>query len=223
MRHPRTAPPSTRFHHRCRVALKGGAAPQIFGNPAHVAARRRGARARQILSPLIRRAYRRPITDEDLRKPLQFFREARDPDGFEAGIENALSAVLVSPRFLFRVEADPAGLAPATAYRISDLELASRLSFFIWSSLPDDALLDAAVRGDLRQPKLLEQQVRRLLADARSRSLVTNLQPVALSATQSATPDRARISATTKPGFPAGRRFFFGVLRRATSAPTTPS
>ncbi len=134
----------------------------------------KNARARHILAPILRRAYRRPITDDDLRRPLQFFREGCARDGFEAGIEHALSAILVSPRFLFRVEEDPAGLAPATAYRISDFELASRLSFFLWSSIPDDALLDAAGRGDLRQPKLLEAQVRRLLADERSRSLVTN-------------------------------------------------
>ncbi|MEO6004329.1 MAG: DUF1592 domain-containing protein [Opitutus sp.] len=132
-------------------------------------------RARQILGPLLRRAYRRPISKDDLRKPLEFFHEGRADGGtFDAGIENAISAILVSPRFLIRVEHDPADAAPGTVYRISDLELASRLSFFLWSSLPDDMLLDAAVRGDLRSPKLLEQQVRRMLADPRSRSLVTN-------------------------------------------------
>lgn len=133
------------------------------------------SRAREILTPLLRRAYRRPITDEDLRKPLQFFREgSAEGAGFDAGIENALAAVLVSPRFLLRIEQDPAGIAPRTPYRISDLELASRLSFFLWSSLPDDALLDAAVRGELRDPSRLEAQVRRMLADDRARSLVTN-------------------------------------------------
>ncbi|MBI4625946.1 MAG: DUF1592 domain-containing protein [Verrucomicrobia bacterium] len=153
------------------------------------------ARARQILAPLIRRAYRRPVTDDDLRKPLQFFREgSAEGAGFEAGIENALCAILVSPQFLFRVEADPAGIAPGTVYRISDLELASRLSFFLWSSLPDDTLLDAAVRGDLRQPELLAQQVGRMLADARSRSLVTNFasQWLYLRNLESATPDLRR-------------------------------
>ncbi len=186
-RHPRTAPALYQVSITGPFDAQGpGDTPsrrQIFGEVAKSPPLRSAppwsmadedTRARQILSPLIRRAYRRPITDDDLRKPLQFFREARDQDGFEAGIENALSAVLVSPRFLIRIEEDPAGLAPATAYRISDLELASRLSFFLWSSLPDDTLLDAAVRGDLRQPKLLEEQVRRLLADPRSRSLVTN-------------------------------------------------
>ena len=149
-------------------------------------------RAREILTPLLRRAYRRPVTDEDLRKPLQFFHEgSAEGAGFEAGIENALCAILVSPRFLIRIEQDPAGAAPGTVYRVSDLELASRLSFFIWSSLPDDELLDAAVRGDLRQPKLLEAQVRRMLADERSRSLVTNFasQWLHLRALEAVTPD----------------------------------
>ena len=133
------------------------------------------ARAREILAPLLRRAYRRPVTDEDLRRPLQFFREgSAEGAGFDAGIENALSAILVSPEFLIRVERDPAGLAPGAVYRISDLELASRLSFFLWSSLPDDPLLDAAVRGDLQKPALLEQQVLRMLADPRARNLVSN-------------------------------------------------
>ena len=150
------------------------------------------ARARQILAPLVRRAYRRPITDDDLRKPMQFFHEgSAEGAGFEAGIENALSAILVSPQFLIRVETDPAGLPPGTPYRLSDLELASRLSFFLWSSIPDDALLDAAVGGELRQPAGLERQVRRRLADPRSRSLVTNFasQWLHLRALESVTPD----------------------------------
>ena len=130
--------------------------------------------AKRILTTLMRRAYRRPVTDADLQKPLQFYREARAQGDFAAGIEMALCAVLVSPEFLFRVEPDPAGVAPNTAYRISDLELASRLSFFLWSSIPDDQLLDAAIEGRLRSPAVLEQQVRRMLADARSRALVTN-------------------------------------------------
>ncbi len=148
-------------------------AAKLAATPVSAAAEE--ARARQILAPLLRRAYRRPVTEEDLRKPLQFFREgSAEGEGFDAGIENALAAILVSPRFLIRVEEDPPGLAPGTAYRVGDLALASRLSFFLWSSLPDDPLLDAAVRGDLHQPKLLEQQVRRMLADERARSLVTN-------------------------------------------------
>ena len=130
--------------------------------------------ARQIISTLMRRAYRRPVTDVDLARPLDFYRQARARDGFEAGIEMALRAVLVSPEFLFRVEQDPVGVAPGSAYRVSDLQLASRLSFFLWSSIPDDELLDAAVGGELRDPVALEKQVRRILADERSQSLVTN-------------------------------------------------
>jgi hypothetical protein len=130
--------------------------------------------AKRILSTLMRRAYRRPITAADLQVPSKFYRDGRADGGFEGGIEMALRAVLVSPEFLFRVEQDPAGVAPNTAYRISDLELASRLSFFLWSSIPDDELLDAAIKEKLRTPATLESQVRRMLADSRSQALTTN-------------------------------------------------
>ena len=133
--------------------------------------------ARRILSTLMRRAYRRPVTDNDLQTPFELYQAARAADGgvdFDAGIEMGLAAVLVSPEFLFRIERDPAGVPPDTPYRISDLELASRLSFFLWSSIPDDALLDMALGGELSQPAVLEQQVRRMLADSRSENLVTN-------------------------------------------------
>jgi mono/diheme cytochrome c family protein len=197
-RHPRTAPALYQLTITGPFDARGaGDTPsrrKLFGTDVvtHASSASDEVRAREVLTPLLRRAYRRPVTDEDLRKPMQFFREgAADGCGFEAGIENALSAILVSPRFLIRVEEDPAGVAPGTAYRVSDLELASRLSFFLWSSIPDDALLDAAVRGDLRQPKLLEQQVRRMLADARARSLVTNFasQWLHLRKLESITPD----------------------------------
>src|SRR5439155_16247488 len=94
--------------------------------------------------------------------------------GFDAGIEAGLSAILVSPNFLFRVENDPVGVAPSTAYRLRDLELASRLSFFIWSSIPDDELLEVAERGKLHKPEVLEKQTRRMLADPRAKSLASN-------------------------------------------------
>ncbi len=132
------------------------------------------ASATRILSTLMRRAYRRPVTAADLQGPLALYRQARADGDFEAGIEMALSAVLVSPQFLFRVEPDPAGVRPNTVYRISDLELASRLSFFLWSSIPDDELLEVASAGKLREPALLERQVRRMLADPRSQALVSN-------------------------------------------------
>jgi mono/diheme cytochrome c family protein len=130
--------------------------------------------ATRILSRLMGRAYRRPVTPADLQAPMRFFRETRGKDGFESGIEMALRAVLISPEFLFRVERDPARVAPGSAYRINELELASRLSFFLWSSLPDDELLDAAIGGKLRNPQELDRQVRRMLKDPRSATLVNN-------------------------------------------------
>ena len=130
--------------------------------------------AREILRTLLRRAYRRPVTDADLDGPFALYRAARDAEGFEAGIEMALAAVLVSPEFLFRIERDPDDAAPGAPYRLNDLALASRLSFFLWSSIPDDELLEAAERGELTTAAGLERQVRRMLADPRADNLVTN-------------------------------------------------
>jgi cytochrome c5 len=130
--------------------------------------------ARQILSTLMRRAFRRPISGADLERPLAFYREGRSDGGFDAGIERAVSAVLFNPEFLLRVETDPAGMKTGMPYRVSDLELASRLSFFLWSSIPDDELLDAAIRGELRRPEVLEKQARRMLADPRSFNFASN-------------------------------------------------
>ncbi len=130
--------------------------------------------ARQILTALMKRAYRRPVTDADLRGPLALYQKGRADGGFEQGIEMALSGVLVNPNFLFRIEPDPAGIAPNTPYRVSDLELASRLSFFLWSSIPDDELLNVAIAGRLHEPLVLEREVRRMMADSRSRALVDN-------------------------------------------------
>jgi cytochrome c553 len=130
--------------------------------------------ARRIVATLTRRAYRRPVTEEDLAMPLKWYQQGHAQGGFEAGIEAALAAILVSPHFLFRIERAPEGVVAGQAYRISDLELASRLSFFLWSSLPDDELLALAEAGKLSQPEVLQGQVRRMLADPRSRALVTN-------------------------------------------------
>jgi mono/diheme cytochrome c family protein len=131
--------------------------------------------ATKILSRLARRAYRRSATDDDVQTLLSFFKRARSSGTFDAGIRAAVERVLVSPDFLFRIEADPAGAAPGATYRISDVELASRLSFFLWSSIPDDTLLDLAIRGKLHEPAILEQQVSRMFADPRARtSLVEN-------------------------------------------------
>src|SRR5579863_6425545 len=131
--------------------------------------------ATKILSNLARRAYRRSATDDDVQTLLSFYNHARATASFDDGIRSALERVLVSPDFLFRIEADPAGAAPGSVYRISDVELASRLSFFLWSSIPDDTLLDLAIRGKLHEPAVLEQQVSRMFADPRARaSLVQN-------------------------------------------------
>ena len=129
--------------------------------------------AARILRTLARRAFRRPVVDADLKPLLKFFEEGR-AEGFDAGIQLAVQRLLVSPEFLFRVERDPAVSPTGGVYRIGDLELASRLSFFLWSSIPDDELLDLAGRGRLRNPQVLEQQVRRMLADPRARAFVGN-------------------------------------------------
>jgi hypothetical protein len=130
--------------------------------------------AKRILLSLERHAYRRPVSDADLQDVMPFYEAGRKDGSFDRGIEKAVERLLVSPQFLFRIERDPAGVAPGTAFRVSDLELASRLSFFLWSSLPDDELLNVAVRGKLKDPVVLEREVRRMLADPRSESLVTN-------------------------------------------------
>ena len=130
--------------------------------------------ASEILATLARRAYRRPVTDEDVEVLLAFYHTRRIDQEFEAGIELALQRLLMSPDFLFRIEQEPAGIAPNTPYRVSDLDLASRLSFLIWSSMPDDELLDVAARGALTDPTVLEHHMRRMLADDRAQALVSN-------------------------------------------------
>ena len=167
--------------------------------------------ARQILSTLARRAFRGTVPDDALSDLLRFFAEGRTEGGtFDAGIELALRRLLVSPEFLFRVEPDPnpagaqvrrvaaADSAGAGVYRVPALESASRLSFFLWSSIPDDQLLDAASSGRLRQPEVLEQQVRRMLADSRAESLTTNFAGQWL---------QLRNMATVRPGDPYSLTF----------------
>ncbi|HTP31182.1 MAG TPA: DUF1592 domain-containing protein [Candidatus Acidoferrales bacterium] len=129
--------------------------------------------AKQILAPLARQAYRRPVTDNDLEPLLGFYQSGRNEGDFDAGIRTALQAILANPEFVFRFERTPAGVAPGANYRIGELELASRLSFFLWSGPPDEALIAAAAQGRLRDPAVLEKQVRRMLADPRSASLAT--------------------------------------------------
>ncbi len=130
--------------------------------------------AKTIISMLAREAYRRPASDTDLETLLSFYQTARNKGGFEAGIEMALRRILSDPQFVYRFERDPSNAPADAAYRVSDLELASRLSFFLWSSIPDGELLEVAVRGKLHDHAVLEHQVRRMLADPRAESLVTN-------------------------------------------------
>jgi mono/diheme cytochrome c family protein len=131
--------------------------------------------ARQILATVARRAYRADVSEADLTTLMDFFRQGRrDAGSFDGGIDLALRRVLASPKFIFRTERDPHDAAPGSTYTVSDFELASRLSFFLWSSIPDDELLDVAARGALRKPAILERQVRRMLADRKAQSLVDN-------------------------------------------------
>ncbi|HEV2495953.1 MAG TPA: DUF1592 domain-containing protein [Terriglobia bacterium] len=130
--------------------------------------------ARRILATVSRRAFRRPVTDADIRPLMAFYHAGRREGDFDQGVERALRAILVSPDFLFRIERDPPGAAPGAVYRLSDVELASRLSFFLWSSIPDEELLSLAEHRRLHYPAVMHQQVRRMLADPRSQAFVDN-------------------------------------------------
>jgi hypothetical protein len=196
-RHPRTGPavdqvsvsgpyaatgasdtPSRRRIFVCRPASatlrRGSPEPEGQRRPEGTDHEKETECAKTILSTLMRRAYRRPIAKAEVEGPLALYREGRADGDFDAGIGRALSAVLINPEFLFRVEADPKNAPGDGVYRITDLELASRLSFFLWSSIPDDELLDVASRGKLSRPEELEKQTRRMLADRRSVNLATN-------------------------------------------------
>jgi hypothetical protein len=131
--------------------------------------------AERIFTNLTRRAYRRPVTRDDVQPPLDFYRQARQTGAtFDDGIRVGLARILSSPSFLYRMERDAAGVRPGAAHAVSDVELASRLSFFLWSSIPDERLLDLAIAGRLRQPGVLEAQVKRMIADDRADALVSN-------------------------------------------------
>jgi mono/diheme cytochrome c family protein len=130
--------------------------------------------ARTILTTLARRAYRGPVSAAEVNTLLDFYREGRKTGDFENGIQQALARILVAPRFVYRIEEEPAAVASGQIYRISDVELASRLSFFLWSSIPDDELREVAIKGRLRDPQTLAQQVQRMLGDARADALVEN-------------------------------------------------
>src|SRR5262249_34002781 len=131
----------------------------------------------KIITTVARRAYRRPIHADEIPALLMPYKTARankTNGGFEDGIRMAIQRILVSPNFLFRVESDPAAIASGTAYRVNDIELASRLSLFLWSSIPDDELLLVAERGKLKDPAVLDQQVKRMMANPRANTLVSN-------------------------------------------------
>tara|TARA_B110000037_G_scaffold71408_1_gene86078 strand:- start:6543 stop:8999 length:2457 start_codon:yes stop_codon:yes gene_type:complete len=130
--------------------------------------------ARQILSSLARRAYRRAVTENDIQGLMEFYKQGQLEGGFETGIQFALERLLVSPDFLFRIEQDPRNAEPDSMYPVTDTELASRLSFFLWSSLPDDELLDLVERSELRDPGVLETQVKRMMSDSRSSGFIEN-------------------------------------------------
>jgi hypothetical protein len=149
--------------------------------------------AKRILGTLARRAYRRPVTDSDMETLLSFYQAGKNQGNFESGIENALRLILASPKFLFRSEPDPARMAAGSVYHVSDLDLASRLSFFLWSSIPDDELLNVAAQGKLKDPAVLDREVRRMLADPKAEALVNNFaeQWLFLRNVQSVAPDEA--------------------------------
>src|SRR5262249_33236309 len=131
--------------------------------------------ARKIITALATRAFRQPpAAAGDIDTLLTFYDAGKNDGGFESGIEQALARILVDPRFVFRFEREPSDVPAGSAYRVSDLELASRLSFFLWSSIPDDELLNIAAQGNLHDPAILEKQTRRMLADPRADSLATN-------------------------------------------------
>jgi hypothetical protein len=172
--------------------------------------------ARNIVLTLARRAYRQPVTDADVETLMGFYQEGRQHGGFEAGVRQALARILVGPRFVFRFESDPESLAPGTAHRITDLELASRLSFFLWSSIPDDELLAVASQNKLHEPAMLEQQTKRMLADPRSDSLVTNFggQWLYLRELKNQRPEAKEFNENLRESFKRETELFFGSIIR---------
>jgi hypothetical protein len=174
--------------------------------------------ADRILRTLARRAFRRPIapTGPEMGILRSFYRTGRKDGTFETGIQQALARILVDPQFLFRFEREPATAAAGAPYRVSDLELASRLSFFLWSSIPDDALLDVASRGQLKDPAILEREVRRMLADPRAQAIVTNFggQWLSLRALKSAQPETRNFNENLRQAFQRETEMLFESIMR---------
>jgi hypothetical protein len=164
--------PSRRKIFTCRPGA-GAPAATSRRTSAEIPASERGC-AKTILSTLARRAYRRPLEKGEIEPLVAFFEAGRREGSFDSGIQYALQRILASPRFAFRIEQEPADAVPGQPYKVADLDLAARLSFFLWSSIPDDELVTLASQGRLRNPQVLEQQVRRMLADPKSQALITN-------------------------------------------------
>nr|ADC35937.1 protein of unknown function DUF1592 [uncultured bacterium 70] len=179
-----TSTGDTPSRHRIFVCMPAGAADETPPGSAQAPGRSRqsspaieaseGGCAKKIVATVARRAYRRPVTEDEVATLMSFYEKGRATADFEVGVQQALARILVAPAFLYRAETDPAGAKPGVAYRLSSLDLASRLSFFLWSSIPDDELLDVAAKGTLRDPKVLQQQVKRMLADPKSSALTNN-------------------------------------------------
>ena len=173
--------------------------------------------ARKIISNLARRAFRRNLLDDaEVEGLMSFYERGRKEGDFEAGIQQAVARVLVAPRFVFRMEDEPAGLKNGEAYRVDDASLASRLSFFLWSSMPDDELLDLAVKGRLKEPAVLEQQTRRMLKDPKSRALIDNFagQWLYLRDLASVTPDTKEFDANLRQAFRRETELLFDSIVR---------
>ena len=172
--------------------------------------------AREILSSLARRAFRRPVTDAERDALMAFYEEGRQEGDFETGVQQGLARILIAPKFLFRTEEEPAGLADGAVYRLSDLEIASRLSFFLWSSIPDDELLEVASEGRLSDPQVLERQVRRMLADRKSEALIDNFagQWLGLRALEGLEPEVAEFDENLRRSFIRETQLLLGTVIR---------
>jgi mono/diheme cytochrome c family protein len=175
--------------------------------------------AKRIITTVAGRAFRRPLTPGEVERLLAFHREGRRDGGFDRGIELAVRGILASPKFLVRVERDPESVAPGSVYPVADLDLASRLSFFLWSSIPDDELLTIAKQGRLKDPAVLDRQVRRMLADPRAEALVANFagQWLYLRNVRTATPDKNEFpdfDDNLRQGFQRETELFVGSIMR---------
>lgn len=172
--------------------------------------------AKRILTSLAERAFRRPVRDTDLETLLGFYQQAKNAGGFEHGIEAALARILMDPWFIFRIEHEPAGTAPGGVYAVSDVELASRLSFFLWSSIPDEELLRLAEQNKLHEPQILVQQTRRMLADSKASALTVNFagQWLYLRELKSARPDTREFNDNLRQSFRRETEMFFDSIVR---------